>query len=90
MSKRNYVLWTALFAVCVSAMGAMTSLAADKTVSSVSIRIDSKLEPGTSLPGIDYNNAGGTEVSDGDICVSTSSDKYSISGVEWVTSTSRT
>ena len=90
MSKKNYLLWTALLAVCVSAMGAMTSLAGDKTISSVSIRIDTKLEPGDSLPTIDYNNSSSSDVSDGDISVSASSEKYSISDVEWVTSTSKT
>lgn len=90
MGKKKYLLWTALFAACVSAMGAMTSLAADRTVSSVSIRVNTKLEPGTSLPDIDYNNTGGTEVSDGDICISSSSDKYSITAVDWVTSKSKT
>lgn len=91
MSKKNHVLRTAFLAVCVSMLGAMTSLAADKTVSSVNIRIDTKLEPGTTLPEIDFNNTGGSGASDGGICVSTSStDKYAISDVEWVTSKSRT
>lgn len=90
MSKKRYLLWTAFLVLCVSVMGAMTSMAADKTVSSVSIRIDSKLEPGSTLPDISYNNTGSNSATDGDICVSSSSDKYAITDVKWVTSTSKT
>lgn len=89
MSKKRYLLWTAFLVLCVSVMGAMTSMAADKTVSSVSIRIDSKLEPGSTLPDISYNNTGSSSVTDGDICISSSSDKYAITDVKWVTSTSK-
>ncbi|MDO4267481.1 MAG: N-acetylmuramoyl-L-alanine amidase family protein [Eubacteriales bacterium] len=63
--------------------------AADKTVSGISLRITSKLEAGTTLPDISYNNDGNNDVSDGDICISNSSDKYSIIDVDWSTSKSK-
>lgn len=91
MSRKRFLIWSMILALCISAMGGMTALAADRTISSVSIRIDSELEPGSTLPDISFTNNGNTgDVSDGDICISASSDKYDIIEAKWVTSTSRT
>lgn len=90
MRRSRNVLWTVILALGVSAMGIMTSMAADGVISGVTVRINSELEPGETLPGIGIvNGSAGTSVSDGDICVSVSSDKYHISEAEWVTSTSK-
>ncbi len=81
---------TAGLAAILSLGAAMTALAAEKTVSSVSIRVDSKLEAGSSLPDISYSSNGSSgNVSNGDIFVSTNTDRYYISDAEWVTSTSK-
>ena len=90
MKQRQGIL-TAILAIALSGTAVLTAFAADRTISSVSIRIDSELESGTSLPEIDYTNNGDTgDVADGSICVTVNSDKYSITDVEWVTSTSKT
>lgn len=91
MSRRKHGIWVLVMTLLISSLGAMTSLAADKTISSVTLRISTELEPDSTLPDIDYNNDGNSgNVSDGDICVSNSSSKYSITSAEWVTSTTRT
>lgn len=91
MGRRKGIMWGMILALAVSSFSAMTVFAADKTVSSVTLRVNSELEPGETLPGIDYNNNGdGSGVSSGSICISNSSDKYSITEVNWVTSTSKT
>ncbi len=59
-----------------------------KTISSVSIRVSSRLEPGTLLPGIDYGIEE-TTASDGDIVVSVSGDRYYIYDARWTTSTTK-
>lgn len=89
--SRRHIVWAVVVALCISAFGATTALAAEKTISSVNIRIDSELEPGTTLPDISWTNNGNTgEVGDGNICISSSSDRYSITEAKWTTSTSRT
>lgn len=73
-----------------SSAAVMTSFASDKTISSVTLRIDAELEPGDTLPDISYQNgASSADVEDGAICISNSSSKYSITEAEWVTSTSK-
>lgn len=90
MKVRYRRLWALVLAGVLSAAGVMVSQAAEKAISSVSIRIDSKLEAGSTLPDISIDAAGNSgNVSDGDICVTTSSDRYYISDAEWKTSTSR-
>lgn len=84
MSKKHMWLRTAVLALGISSLGAVPVMAAERTVSSVTIRIDSELEPGDTLPGIDYtNDRSSTDVADGAICVSNSSSKYSITEAEW-------
>lgn len=91
MRGKKHVLWAVIMALGISSIGALTAFAADKTISSVTLRVKSELESETTLPGIDYDNDGSSsDVSDGSICITNSSSKYSITGVEWVTSTSKT
>ncbi len=79
-----------ILALALSSAASMSAFAADKTISSVTIRVDSELEAGDTLPGIDYlNGASSTEVDDGAICILNSNNKYSITDVEWVTSMSK-
>ncbi len=59
-----------------------------KTISGVSIRVSSKLEPGYVLPDIDFGSDDYT-ASDGAIVVSVTNDRYYISDAKWTTSTSR-
>ncbi len=59
-----------------------------KTISSVSIRVSSKLEPGYVLPDIDFGSESAS-ASDGQIVVSVSSDKYYIYDAKWTSSTTR-
>ena len=88
MSKKHLWLRTAVLALGISSIAVMPAMAAERTVSSVSIRVDSELEPGDTLPDISYtNDRSSTDVSDGEICVSNSSSKYSITGAEWHSST---
>lgn len=91
MIKKTRWIWAILLAFSMTAAGPGMAFAADKTVSSVSIRVYSKLEPGETLPSISTANSGeSTTVSDGDICVSVSSSQYHIADAEWVTSSTRT
>ncbi|MDD3251194.1 MAG: N-acetylmuramoyl-L-alanine amidase family protein [Lachnospiraceae bacterium] len=91
MSRKNGISWALVMALAISTLGAMPAMASDKTVSSVTLRINSELESETTLPSIDYSNDGDSgTVSDGDICISNSSTKYSITSAEWTTSTSKT
>lgn len=59
-------------------------------ISSVTVTVNSELNPGEKLPDISIDNSGSTTVDEGDVVVSVSSDRYYISAAEWVTSTSRT
>lgn len=84
MSKKHMWLRIAVLVLGISSAGAVPALAAEKTVSSVTIRVDSELEPGDTLPEIAFtNDRSSTNVEDGEICVSNSSTKYSITSVEW-------
>lgn len=65
---------------------------AGSAISSVSIRIDSNLEPGDRLPDItveDRSGGGSSESGSGDIVVSTSNSKYYVRDAEWVSSGNR-
>lgn len=91
MMKRIKWFGTILLAFCVAAGMPGMAFAADKTVSNVTIRVYSELEPGDKLPSITTANSGeSTSVSSGDICVYVSSGQYHIADAEWVTSTNRT
>ncbi len=90
MKKINKWIWIAMIAIGMNVMAPGAVFAADKAVSSVTIRVNSKLEPGDTLPSITIANSGeSTSVSDGEICVSSSSEQYHIAEAEWTTSTSR-
>ena len=85
--------WVRMMALALglSSAAVMTSFAADKTISSVSLRVESELEPGDTLPGISYvNGSASVDVEDGAICIVNTSTKYSIAEAEWITSESRT
>ena len=91
MKKESRHVWALLLAAALTPAGMITSLAAERTISSVTIRIDSELEAGSTLPGIGWSNAGTSEqASDGEILVTNSSRKYDITDAEWTTSTSKT
>lgn len=85
MKSRKW-LWTGVLSIVLAAAGLMTVAAADHVISSVTIRVSSKLEPGGALPdiGVDTSSA-----ESGGVSISTSGDKYTIDRVEWVTSTTR-
>ncbi len=80
-------LWTMILAAGISVAGSITSMASDKVISSITIRVNTKLEPGDTLPTIQIANAGeDNSVSDGGVCVSVSDSKYRIYEAQWVTS----
>lgn len=63
-----------------------TAFAGSKTIHTVSIKVSSKLEAGKSLPEIEID---GKTASDGEVSVSCSGDKYTVSEVEWVDQSSK-
>lgn len=71
-----FLLVLTILAVC-----SENAWAAAKTISSVSVRVSSKLEAGTTLPDIQI---GSGSASDGEIYVSSSGGKYYVSDAEWV------
>ena len=85
MRSRRW-LWTGLLTAALAAAGMMTVAAAEHVVSSVTIRVSSKLEPGDTLPDIGTES---TSAEEGDVSISCSTDKYTIDRAEWVTSTSK-
>lgn len=85
MRSRRW-LWTGLLTAALAAAGMMTAAAAEHVVSSVTIRVSSKLEPGDTLPDIGTES---TSTEEGDVSISCSTDKYTIDRAEWVTSTSK-
>ena len=86
MKKRKWILTTALAAILMS-VSIMTAAAADRVITSVTIRVNSKLEPGSTLPDIGLDSG---SVESGEISVSSSTNRYTVDRAEWVTSTSRT
>ncbi|MCD7992593.1 MAG: N-acetylmuramoyl-L-alanine amidase family protein [Clostridia bacterium] len=70
-----------ILACCLVQGGAVTSMAATKPIKSVSVRVSSKLEAGSSLPNIEIG-AGSPE--NGKVRVSGGNSKYHVSGAEWV------
>lgn len=90
MRKAEKWLRASVLTLALSSMAAMPAFAADKTISSVTIRVDSELEAGDTLPDISYlNGTSSTDVEDGAICILNSNTKYSITDAEWVTSMSK-
>lgn len=79
-----------VLALALSSAAGMPVFAADKTISSVTIRVESELEAGDTLPELSYlNGTTSTEVDEGAICILNSNTKYSITDAEWVTSMSK-
>lgn len=90
MRKKQMWARTLVLALGISSMAAITAFAEDRVVSSVSIRVNSELEPGDTLPSIGIANHGqNSDVSDGELTLSVSSEKYAIENAEWVSSTDR-
>lgn len=85
--RRKWMLMLVLL-VCLMFNGysVETVLAGSKTIHTVSIKVSSKLEAGKSLPDIETD--GGT-ASDGEVSVSCSGDKYTVSEAEWVDKNSK-
>lgn len=84
MGKKGW-LYAAILAAVLAAAGATCALAAEHVISSVKISIETKLEPGDTLPDIQI----GTGAGDGDISISVSSGNYYISDAKWTTSTNK-
>ena len=85
MKKRKWI-WTTALAAILMSVSIMTAAAADRVITSVTIRVNSKLEPGSTLPDIGLDSG---SVESGEISVS-STNRYTVDRAEWVTSTSRT
>lgn len=81
---RRQGLALAIAAAFLTVFHGMSALANTNPISSVSIKVNSKLEAGTKLPDIDLNST----PSAGGISVSVSDSRYSISEVGWVDKTS--
>ena len=88
MIKRWRYVATAMLLCVMTIAASITSLAATKTISSVTIRVGTDIEAGDMLDdGIDvYSNS--LEVRTGSYAA-TNSERYSIRDAEWVTSTSK-
>ena len=88
MIKRWRYVATAMLLCVMTIAASITSLAATKTISSVTIRVGTDIEAGDTLDdGIDvYSNS--LEVRTGSYAA-TNSERYSIRDAEWVTSTSK-
>lgn len=87
MGRRKNYLWSLLLAGCFCMTAVMSSFAG--VISSVSIRVDSGLEPGDTLPDIAIRNDADASADNGGIEISVSSDRFTITDAKWVTSTSR-
>lgn len=70
-----------ILACCLAQGGLITTMAATKPIKSVSVRVNSKLEAGSTLPGIDVGT--GTPEK-GKVMVSGGNSKYHVSRAEWV------
>ena len=86
MKKRKWI-WTTALAAILMSVSIMTAAAADRVITSVTIRVNSKLEPGSTLPDIGLDSG---SVESGEISVSSSTNRYTVDRAEWVTSASRT
>ena len=88
MNKRWRYMAMAMLLCVMTIAASITSLAATKTISSVTIRVGTDIEAGDTLDdGIDvYSNS--LEVRTGSYAA-TNSERYSIRDAEWVTSTSK-
>lgn len=82
--------WLASFMVAAVLSGMMAVPGFAGVISSVQITVDSELNPGEKLPDITISNNGTATPSEGDVVVSVSSDRYTITEAEWVTSKNRT
>lgn len=88
MMRKKCRVWMVLMAAVLSISAVMPVSAASGVISSVTIRVDSDIEPGDTLPDITIANQGESSTApSGGVCVSVSSDKYYISDADWVSST---
>lgn len=88
MLKRKNPLSVLFLAAALSCLTAVPAFAASGVISSVTIRVDSDIEPGDTLPDITIANHGESSTApSGGVCVYVSSDKYYISDADWVSST---
>ena len=86
MKKRKWI-WTTALAAILMSVSIMTAAESDRVITSVTIRVNSKLEPGSTLTAIGLDSG---SVESGEISVSSSTNRYTVDRAEWVTSTSRT
>ncbi len=70
-----------ILACCLAQGGTVTSMAATRPIKSVSVRVSSKLEAGSTLPDIEIGTG---STADGKVQVSGGSSKYHVSAAEWV------
>ncbi len=90
MNRKKHTLLPALLLAFLATVGATTVFAAEKTISSVTLRLDVDIDPGETLPEIDIvNDSDSGESFNGGVCISNSSDRYAIVEAKWITSTSK-
>lgn len=90
MTRQKKRVFIMLMAAVLSMAASVHALAAEGVISSVTIRVDSDIEPGDTLPDITIANQGeSSSAPEGGVCVSVSSEKYYISEADWVTSTTK-
>lgn len=87
MSRRKNYIWGLFLTVIFSMTMVLSAFAG--VISSVSIRVDSGIEPGDTLPGISIRTDGDASADNGGIEISISSDRYRITDAAWVTSENR-
>ena len=88
MKRRKY--WVCSSIMTAAFMAAMTMSSLAGTISSVKISVSSEIQPGDTLPEISIDDGSSSSAKEGELVVSTSSDRYHISEAKWTTSTSRT
>lgn len=88
MNKRKNWVFSSVLAVVFVLTAAFASLAG--TISSVTVRVSSGIQPGDTLPDITIDNGDNSSASEGDVVVSVSTDRYYISDAKWITSESKT
>lgn len=88
MKRCKFWGYSSILAAVFTTVMVMSSLAG--TISSVKLRVSSGIRPGDTLPGITIDNGDNASASEGDVVVSSTSDRYKITDATWITSTSRT
>lgn len=87
MKRHKY--WVSSSILAAAFMAAMTMSSWAGTISSVKISVSSEIQPGDTLPEITIEDGSSSSAQEGELVVSTSSDRYHISEAKWTTSTSR-